>query len=64
MVIFGYNYFFIDSFALTMTVSAALFSVIIFASMFGTFVPMVLDKMEIDPALATGPAKMPMVTVS
>ncbi|MDA3952262.1 MAG: magnesium transporter [Bacteroidales bacterium] len=54
-VIFAYNFFFTDSFALTMTVSAALFSVIIFASMFGTFVPMILDRMEIDPALATGP---------
>jgi magnesium transporter len=54
-VIFGYNYFFSDSFALTITVSAALFSVIVFASMFGTFVPMILDKFKIDPALATGP---------
>ena len=54
-VIFAYNYFFTDSFALTITVSAALFSVIVFASMFGTFVPMFLDKMKIDPALATGP---------
>lgn len=54
-VIFSYNYFFSDSFALTITVSTALFSVIIFASMFGTFVPMVLNKFDIDPALATGP---------
>ncbi len=53
--IFAYNYFFTDSFALTMTVSTALFSVIVFASMFGTFVPMMLDKFKIDPALATGP---------
>lgn len=54
-VIFAYNYFFSDSFALTVTVSTALFSVIIFASMFGTFVPMILDRFKIDPALATGP---------
>lgn len=54
-VIFAYNYFFSDSFALTLTVSCALFSVIVFASMFGTFVPMFLNKMKIDPALATGP---------
>lgn len=53
--IFAYNYYFSDSFALTITVSAALFSVIVFASMFGTLVPMVLDKFKIDPALATGP---------
>lgn len=54
-VIFAYNYFFSDSFALTITVSAALFSVIVFASMFGTYVPMFLNKLKIDPALATGP---------
>jgi magnesium transporter len=54
-VIFAYNYFFSDSFALTVTVSTALFAVIIFASMFGTLVPMLLDKFKIDPALATGP---------
>ena len=28
---------------------------IIFASIFGTFIPMVLNQMKIDPALATGP---------
>lgn len=54
-VIFTYNYFFSDSFALTLTVSSALFAVIVFASMFGTFVPLLLNKFSIDPALATGP---------
>jgi len=54
-VIFAYNFYFSDSFALTITVSCALFAVIIFASLFGTFVPMFLEKMKIDPALATGP---------
>ena len=55
-IIFAFNYlFFIDSFALTLTVSTALFSVIIFASIFGTFVPLALDRYKIDPALATGP---------
>jgi len=54
-LIFLYNLFFTDSFALTVTVSVALFSVIIFASVFGTFVPLVLHRMNIDPALATGP---------
>ncbi len=54
-VIFAYNYFFSDSFALTLTVSTALFSVIVFASMFGTVVPMLLNRLKIDPALATGP---------
>ena len=37
------------------SVSISLFAVIIFASLFGTFVPMVLDKLKIDPAIATGP---------
>jgi len=54
-VIFGYNYFVNDSFALTITVSTALFAVIVFASMFGTVVPMALNRFKIDPALATGP---------
>ncbi len=54
-LILVYNIIFIDSFALTITVSIALFSVILFASIFGTFVPLVLDKLKIDPALATGP---------
>ncbi len=54
-IIFTYNFFTNDSFALTLTVSAALFGVIIFASIFGTFVPLLLDKFKIDPALATGP---------
>jgi len=55
ILIFVYNLFTHDSFALTVTVSAALFSGIIFASIFGTFVPLLLDKFKIDPALATGP---------
>jgi magnesium transporter len=36
-------------------VSIALVSVIIIASLIGTFIPILLDKMGIDPALATGP---------
>jgi magnesium transporter len=54
-IIFVYNFFTNDSFALTLTVSTALFGVIIFASIFGTFVPLLLDRFKIDPALATGP---------
>jgi magnesium transporter len=33
----------------------ALVLVIIFAGLFGTLVPLMLDKYKIDPALATGP---------
>jgi len=36
-------------------VSLALIAVIIFAALFGTFVPLTLDRFKIDPALATGP---------
>ena len=37
------------------TVTIALISVIIIASLIGTFIPLILDKFGIDPALATGP---------
>lgn len=37
------------------TVTISLLSVIIIASLIGTFIPLMLDKFGIDPALATGP---------
>ena len=40
---------------LSLTVSISLLVVIIFAALFGTFVPLTLEKYNIDPALATGP---------
>lgn len=40
---------------ISFTVSISLMAVIIFAALFGTFIPLVLDKYKIDPALATGP---------
>jgi magnesium transporter len=43
------------SFLLSLTVSIALLAVIIFAALFGTFIPLTLEKYNIDPALATGP---------
>ncbi len=55
IIIFVYNLFASDTYALTLTVSIALFSVIIFASFFGTLIPLALNKLKIDPALATGP---------
>jgi magnesium transporter len=55
LLIFGYNFFFNDSMNLSITVSCALLSVVVFATLFGTFVPLALDKYDIDPALATGP---------
>ena len=51
----AYNLIFTHSMHLTITVSVALFIVILFASVFGTFIPLVLDRMKVDPAVATGP---------
>lgn len=39
----------------TISVSLSLLAVVLFASVFGTFVPLTLEKLKIDPALATGP---------
>ena len=41
--------------SISFTVSISLMAVIIFAALFGTFIPLLLDKYKIDPALATGP---------
>lgn len=41
--------------AVTYSVSISLFCVIMFASIFGTLVPLTFEKMKIDPAIATGP---------
>ncbi|RLD79377.1 MAG: magnesium transporter, partial [Bacteroidetes bacterium] len=54
-LIFLFSYFFYDSMALTISVSGALVIVVVFASVFGTFVPLALNRFNIDPALATGP---------
>lgn len=40
---------------MALTVAASLISVIIVAALVGTFVPLLLDRYKIDPALATGP---------
>ena len=59
LLVLLYNFFRLgDGHAITMTtmsVSIALFCVVMFASVFGTFVPLTLEKLKIDPALATGP---------
>ena len=39
----------------SMAVTISLFAVVLFASVFGTMVPIVLEKLKIDPAIATGP---------
>ncbi len=55
ILIFTYNKVVGADLALTLTVSAAMFSVVVFANLFGTFVPLLLDRLKIDPAVATGP---------
>lgn len=40
---------------LSMVVSIALITVIIFASLLGTITPLILERLKVDPALATGP---------
>ena len=60
-MVFLYNWFFpadndpVKGQVTTMAVTMSLFGVIIFASLFGSLVPIVLEKLKIDPAIATGP---------
>jgi len=55
LIVFVYNYFTLGDRSITASVSLSLFAVVMFASIFGTLVPMTLDKLKVDPALATGP---------
>ncbi len=55
-ILFLGTYFFLDvSIEIGITVCVSLITVIIIASLIGTFVPLLLEKYGIDPALATGP---------
>ena len=42
-------------FIVSITIALSMLSVIIIASLIGTFVPIILDRKGIDPAIATGP---------
>lgn len=44
-----------NNYAICFTVSCSLFCVVIFATVFGALVPLTLEKLKINPALATGP---------
>lgn len=55
LLVFLYNYFRLGPDTVTYSVSISLFAVVLFASIFGTVVPMTLEKLKIDPAIATGP---------
>ena len=54
IIIYGIAHVF-ESSTLGLIVSTSLFTVILFAAIFGTLIPLLLDKYKIDPALATGP---------
>jgi len=55
LLIFTVNFALDQTQALTYTVSIALFTVILTAALFGTMIPLALNRMKVDPALATGP---------
>ena len=56
MLVYIYNFVrFGATSTVTYSVSISLFCVVMFASIFGTLVPMTLEKLKIDPAIATGP---------
>ncbi|MNJ99466.1 Magnesium transporter MgtE [compost metagenome] len=55
ILILGSHFLLNKSYDLGITVSVSLISVIVIASLIGTFVPILLNKFGIDPALATGP---------
>ena len=44
-----------SDFYLALTIGVSLVAVFTYAGLFGTFVPLILNKYKIDPALATGP---------
>ena len=55
ILILGSHFLLGYEFIIGITVSITLLSVIVIASLIGTFIPIVLDKYGVDPALATGP---------
>jgi magnesium transporter len=54
-LLYAYAYFLGFDIELANTISISLFIVIIFSSLFGTFIPIFLNSIKIDPAFATGP---------
>jgi magnesium transporter len=54
-LLMAYGLFSGNSQDIMMTVSLSLISVILFAAVIGTVIPLFLDRLKIDPAIATGP---------
>lgn len=55
LILLLFNYIVSEDLRISYAVSTSLFLVITIAAVFGTWVPLVLHKFKIDPALATGP---------
>lgn len=55
LLVFCSNFLFDGSINLSLVVSIALFSVVVISSFVGTITPLILDRFEINPALASGP---------
>lgn len=56
IILFLGSHFLLDKgYEIGLTVSISLITVIVIASLIGTFMPLLLNKFNIDPALATGP---------
>ena len=56
LMVYVYNFFVYDATNIvTLAVPLSLFVVVLFASGFGTLIPMVLERMDVNPAVATGP---------
>ncbi len=56
LMVYIYNFFMYGAIDIvTLAVPLSLFVVVLFASGFGTLVPMVLERININPAIATGP---------
>ena len=55
LLVIGFGFIMNYEISFSLTIAAALMSVIIVAALIGTFVPIILNKRGIDPAIATGP---------
>lgn len=55
VLLVGYTMFMHQDIMLAVTLTIAMMSVFIYAGIFGTMIPLILNRYKIDPALATGP---------
>jgi magnesium transporter len=56
LLVYIYNFVVFGGAAtVTYAVSLSLFCVVMFASLFGAMVPLIMERLKIDPAIATGP---------